>query len=101
MSPTVTHGITVTCNIASKDELVTAVKKDPIPETSMVFRNGTTAVVNQICFDDSTSVEGPSYTAHSTELPIIPQSQNTPVTKKRKRDGDDSSSSNGSESDTA
>jgi len=93
-----THGITVTCNIASKDELVTAVKKDPVPEISMVFRNGTTAVVNQICFDDMTSVEGSSYKAPTTVAATIPQSQETPK-KKRKRDGDDSHTSTESDED--
>ena len=98
VTQTETHGITVTCNIASKDELVTAVKKDPIPEISMVFRNGTTAVVNQIGFDNSTSVEGSSYIASSTEVATIPPSQETPK-KKRKRGGNDSHTSTETEED--
>ena len=92
------HGITVMCNLASKDELVTAVKKDPIPEISMVFRDGTTAVVNQICFDDSTSVEGSSFKVPSTEPARIPLSQGTPK-KKRKRGGDESHTSTEEEED--
>ena len=98
--PPVKTGIIVRCSSESKEHLISEVEIEPRPEISILFQNGTNAIISQICFDDSTSIERASYTHESVVI-----SQQSQPRSKRKRvpsndDGTESSNTDEFDEDT-